>query len=439
MLEDYTRYLLNIRNNLIQCGVNISVDTPKEYIDVCELQQVLDDVLYYYKILAISNSSDKLEDFFIRFSTTFKEYLRNEAHKEFLDFWFDYKQLSCGVALLSKLRRELADLGGDCDVDSDCDEDKTHYELENTKVSESTEDLKDCNTITDDLSSEDVEDIFDGILDNNLSDVESASCENAIKDNEPESRDSNSDVEEVSNGVNLEDEPLQDTVTVSSGVMLDEDDDFTESKGDTEDVTNAVEEVSDGVMLEDLIREDSEMSKTDEDVLTDENGLELLEEDTSDEEENDFLDEEQIETDENGLELMEESESSDEEENDFFDDEQIEIDENGFELVEEPENSSEDEYYDDVETDENGFELVEESDPDGFYLGDNDIPEEDDFDTPEEVVSEDISEGKSLDDSNEAVEKDEKDILDRWQGEVSKIINIGYRHFKNSEKRLKSK
>lgn len=439
MLEDYTRYLLNIRNNLIQCGVNISVDTPKEYIDVCELQQVLDDVLYYYKILAISNSSDKLEDFFIRFSTTFKEYLRNEAHKEFLDFWFDYKQLSCGVALLSKLRKELADLGGDCDVDSDCDEEKTHYELENTKVSESTEDLKDCRTIADDLSSDDVEDIFSGILEDDLSDEESTP-----EGNESESGDSYSDVEEVSDGVMLDEDcdlPSDDTVNVSSGVMLDEDEDFTESKSDTKDVNNAVEEVPDGVMLEDLIREDSEMSKTDEGILTDENGIEL-EEDTSDEEENNFFDEEQIETDENGFELMEEPESSDEDE--YYDDEQIETDENGFELMEEPESSDEDEYEDgyndDVETDENGFELVEESAPDGFYLGDEDIPKEDDFDMPEEDdTSEDTSEGKSLDDSNEVVEKEEKDILDRWQGEVSKIINIGYHHFKNSEKRLKSK
>lgn len=410
MLEDYTRYLLNIRNNLIQCGVNISVDTPKEYIDVCELQQVLDDVLYYYKILAISNSSDKLEDFFIRFSTTFKEYLRNEAHKEFLDFWFDYKQLSCGVALLSKLRRELADLGGDCDVDSDCDEDKTHYELENTKVSESTEDLKDCSTITDDLSSDDVEDIFSGILEGDSSDVESTP-----EGNGPESRDSSFDVEEVSDGVMLDEDcdlSSNDTVTVSSGVMLDEDGDFTESKSDTKDVNNAVEEVPVGVMLEDLIREDSEMSEADEGILTDENGIELEEVTSDDEEENDFFDEEQIETDENGFELMEESESSDE-----------------------------DEYNDDVETDENGFELVEESDPNGFYLGEEDIPEEDDFDMPEEEddTSEDTLEGKSPDDSDEVAEKEEKDILDRWQGEVSKIINIGYRHFKNSEKRLKSK
>lgn len=428
MLKDYTRYLLNIRNNLIQCGVNISVDTPKEYIDVCELQQVLDDVLYYYKILAISNSSDKLEDFFIRFSTTFKEYLRNEAHKEFLDFWFDYKQLSCGVALLGKLRRELADLGGDCDVDSDCDED----ESEDTKASESTEDLKDCSDITDDLSSDDVEDIFGKILEGTTSDVESVSCGVSLDDNESESEDSSSDVEEVSEGVILEEKLSHDTVDVSSGVMLDEEENHTESKSETEGVN--VEEVSVGVMLEDLIREDLEMSETDEGILTDENGIEL-EEDTSDEE-NDFFDEEQIETDENGLELMEEPESSDEDE--YYDD--VETDENGLELMEEPEVEDTDDYYDDVETDGNGLELMEESDSEGFYLKDEDIPEEDDFDVPEENdMSEGSTEGKSPDDSNEVVKKEEKDILDHWQGEVSKIINIGYHHFKNSEKRLKSK
>lgn len=93
MLDRYSTYLLNIRNNLIQCGVEVPVNDIKDYFDVCALEEELSDVLWFYKILAVSGSEYALHDFFLPLNGYFKERMRSIYYQEFLDFLSDYKTI----------------------------------------------------------------------------------------------------------------------------------------------------------------------------------------------------------------------------------------------------------------------------------------------------------------------------------------------------------
>ena len=94
MLEDYRRYLFGIRNNLIQCGVEFPITSCEGYRDLYELSINLDSILWYYSVLEISGSEDRLIDFFIPLNIHYKSIMRNIFYKEFRDYLKEYNKLN---------------------------------------------------------------------------------------------------------------------------------------------------------------------------------------------------------------------------------------------------------------------------------------------------------------------------------------------------------
>lgn len=99
MFEDYRKYILSIRNNLIQCGVEFPVSSDSSYREIFELSHKLDSILWFYSILGISGSEDALKDFFLPLNGYYKDKMRTIFYEEFTDFMNDYKELSVEHAI----------------------------------------------------------------------------------------------------------------------------------------------------------------------------------------------------------------------------------------------------------------------------------------------------------------------------------------------------
>lgn len=94
MLDDYSKYLTNIRNSLIQCGVGLNIKPIETYEDTIEAIDMLNCVLWYYSVLGISGSDNSLKGFFLPIACSYKEKLRSDCYKEFIGFISDYKKIS---------------------------------------------------------------------------------------------------------------------------------------------------------------------------------------------------------------------------------------------------------------------------------------------------------------------------------------------------------
>ena len=498
MLDIYRNYLLNIRNSLIQCGVNIPVESVDEYFDICKLQQELDDILYYYNILANSNSTDKLENFFIKFSVPLRKRIGDESYKEFLEFWEDYKKMSSSYAVyqslcakLQELDKELASGGGynvDSSVTTEDKQEKDSKENIKAEVDRQREDMfkryyepkvpenevKKKEEIKKNRVS-----LFEDLFGDSSSSNESTK-ETSTDGNSNTNEDSNT--EEVSSGVNLDEE---DTEEVSSGIDLDEEDTPNDSSDDlsdedaesifsgilhgnsssrdtesSEEGNKDVELVDHGNYLEDMLEEESEESEEDED-----DGVTYEDEEESgnwmsDEDEEDsgnwISDAESEEDEDNGITYEDEDESgnwmSDEDEE--YDEDEEEYDENdNVSYVDEDDASwgisSEDEYEEDEEESSNWLSDDEDDEDDGVTYEDEDssswnMSDEDDYEEDAELPniseSDDEVQSQSVNEilnTSENKKEPEKDILDTLQAETSKFVNRGYRTIKNLEKRLK--
>ena len=487
MLNIYRNYLLNIRNSLIQCGVNIPVESVDEYFDICKLQQELDDILYYYNILANSNSTDKLENFFIKFSVPLRKRIGDESYKEFLEFWEDYKRMSSSYAVyqslyakLQELNKELASGGGynvDSSVTTEDKQEKDSKENIKAEVDRQREDMfkryyepkvpeKEVKK-KEEIKKNRVslfEDLFGDSSSSNESTKETSTDGNSNTNED-------SSTEEVSSGVNLDEE---DTEEVSSGIDLDEEDTSNDSSDDisdedaesifsgilqgnssfrdtesSEEGNKDVELVDHGNYLEDMLEEESEESEEDED-----NGITYEDEDESgnwmsDEDEEDsgnwISDDESEEDEDNGITYEDEDESgnwmSDEDEE--YDEDEEEYDENdNVSYVDEDDASwgisSEDEYEEDEDEDDEEV-TYEDEDSSSWNMSDEDDYDED-AELPNLSEGDDEVQSQSVNEilnTGESKKEPEKDILDTLQTETSKFVNRGYRTIKNLEKRLK--
>lgn len=94
MLEDYRKYLLGIRNNLIQCGVEFPVTPCMGYRELFELGCNLDSLLWFYSVLEISGSEDRLRGFFLPLGNQFKDKMKKAYYDEFQLFLKEYNKLS---------------------------------------------------------------------------------------------------------------------------------------------------------------------------------------------------------------------------------------------------------------------------------------------------------------------------------------------------------
>lgn len=99
MFEDYRRYILSIRNNLIQCGVEFPITSDTSYRDIFELSHKLDSILWFYSILEISGSEDALSEFFLPLNGYYKDKMRTIFYEEFTEFMKDYSELSVERAI----------------------------------------------------------------------------------------------------------------------------------------------------------------------------------------------------------------------------------------------------------------------------------------------------------------------------------------------------
>mgnify|MGYP007031359784 CR=1 FL=1 len=94
MLGDYRQYLINLRNNLIQCGVEFPINPMNTYKEIFYEADKIKQVLWYYSMMNISGSDSALKGYFIPLSGHYKSKMRDVFYKEFEDFLKDYKKIS---------------------------------------------------------------------------------------------------------------------------------------------------------------------------------------------------------------------------------------------------------------------------------------------------------------------------------------------------------
>lgn len=295
MLSGYSSYLLNIRNNLIQCGVEVPVTQIQDYSDLCCLEQELDDILWFYRILAISGSEYALKDFFLPLNGYFKERMRSIYYQEFLDFLQDYKTIG-----VEEVRSKYLNSGGDA-----------YKPRVNAKEETSQEDIVD-NWLDSQEYDED-EDI-DAWSDSPVEEVHSESCE-TTKSNEDS-------LVEFNNTLELDNDDPFGVHYESHGIYL-------EDLEDDEDDSNTEEEVvkssnsekgidydSHGVYIEDLVKEGITLNNNEEDSN--------LEDQSSQDELEDYYEEEDEEEydDQDGLGGYYSSDEEESEEEDYEEDDQ---------------------------------------------------------------------------------------------------------------------
>lgn len=461
MLDIYRNYLLNIRNSLIQCGVSVPVESVDEYPDICKLQQELDDILYYYNILANSNSTDKLENFFIKFSVPLRKRIGDESYKEFLEFWEEYKKMSSSYAVyqnlcvkLQELNKELTSGGGynvDSSVTTEDKQEKDSKEDIKAEVDRQREDMfrryYEPKISEEEVKKEEIKKNRASLFEDLFSDGNTSE----------ETTEKSNDVEEVSFGVNLDEDETEDT---SNSILddLSEDDavsifkdifsdvnssDSSSSGGNSSDDESSkntdVEFVDHGNYLEDMIDEESEESNEEDDSVTyvdeDDSSWGISEDEEVEESEDDENDGITYEDEDESSNWMsdddsEEAEEYDEDDGITYEDE----DESGNWMSDDDSEEVEEEYNED-----DGITYVDEDDSSWGISDGEDSDEDADLPNIEENDSEEVQ-VKSVDDVlniDESKKEPEKDILDTLQSETSKFVNRGYRTIKNLEKRLK--
>ena len=84
MFEEYRKYLLNIRNNLIQNGVSLDNGKCDSYRDTFRLGYEIDGLLWLYSVLEISKSRYRLSDTILPMGNYYKGHMRELFRKEYL-------------------------------------------------------------------------------------------------------------------------------------------------------------------------------------------------------------------------------------------------------------------------------------------------------------------------------------------------------------------
>ena len=341
MLEDYNKYLLNIRNSLIQCGVGLDVKPVESYEDTLATMDVLNSALWYYSVLGICGSDSAIRGFFLPLTGNYKEKLRMDCYKEFLGYIPDYKKISKS-GLTPKKPIHCASRSHESVFNGDY----TGVVSEETSVSDG------------------------GTL------CESAEVESSNEYTED-------DEEYATNGVYLEDctelvSTVEAEVSVSEDVVYSDEDEYQEHGRYVEEYVDT----SDGV--------ETHIAGVDTDYV--EHGI-ILEfvQDIGDDDDDDDI--------EGGFELDEGSDIYNTENSETYDDEEgIQYDENGFEVSDEDfsyadeDELDEEGYYEGEEGLDESFEHTEEGieyDESGFEVSDEDDLDEDfDYNEGEEGLDE---------------------------------------------------
>lgn len=141
MLSDYESYIFSLRDNLIQCGVDLSADIKEDtsYKDLFFLSLKISDILYFYRVMAVSPDY-ALRGFMLPLNKNYKDVIRGISYEEFVETILpDY--------------RVLTGDNGDYDLDEDLDDDEDFDEPDSESESEGegvyTEQSKNSSDSTD--------------------------------------------------------------------------------------------------------------------------------------------------------------------------------------------------------------------------------------------------------------------------------------------------
>ena len=449
MYSDYTRYLNGLRNSLIQCGVSIpdaissSID---DYYATFLTSLRIEDILFFYRLLAIADSSSKLDGFIIPLDVTYKEVVRKQAYKDFIEYVLPaYKVLvgddsdSIGTDVVDLYSMVFEGIFDDIDEDSDSDD---MLEGGGTNVDKDFSEVKDIDEVI--FSEDEVsEQVSGNMFLNFLSQSNPSSSSSNSGENDQEIDDSEN-LEEDSVLVDELDEYFSDRDSMDYFDDSDEEED-SEYPSDEED-SDDVEDFDDSWGM-DEDEEDSEYPSDDEDEYSnsddDFNWNEPEEEgaygesddgeSTYDDEEGEYGLEEPEEEGEYGYDEPEEEGSygddfdfdEPEEEGEYGDDEP---EEEGFYGDDEPEEEGEygdDEFDFDDEPEEEGSYGDDEPEEEGSY-GDDDFDFDDEgeygSDDEDEIISNEPQQTVSPASQSEPI-PEEKDLGTVLQDGTNAVIN----------------
>lgn len=371
MYSEYERYLLNIRNSLIQNGIEFPEITKgsMSYYELFKLGIKLSDILLYYRVLAVSGSGDGLENFFLPINTSYVDKIRGICYSEFVsDVLPNYKKLSLGI-----------------EPEEDTD-DVALEDVENTEEVESdfSEDLFNS-MFEEDNTEEDVLDDTDDSIENDFD----ATIKQRLNEN----------IEYVPNGVYLEEVPSEgysdDVVYTDSGTFLDDEYDMDESSYE--------ESEDEGYLDESDTYEESDYSEDEDDY--DESNYSDGEEDYSESNYSDEEDYSESDYSEDDEDDYEESDYSVDDEDDYAESNYSEDEEDAYEES-------------DYSEDEDDYEESDysEDDEESDYSEDEDDYEESDY-------SEDDEEGTYSNSNVDSVKpKKTKDLGDEIQDITNTVL-----------------
>lgn len=401
MLEDYRKYLLGIRNNLIQCGVEFPVTPCMEYRELFELGCNLDSLLWFYSVLEISGSEDRLRGFFLPLDNHFKDKMKKVYYDEFQLFLKEYNKLSVRSYLSNPKYKNVTNIS---DIYGNEDENLVKLVDIGVEGSSSSDvrglDYVECERYLEDYdSTEEIED-----LDSNLDFVSSGRF---VENYNEESV----DVVFVGNGKFLEDYEggeyddldIDDWSEEESGLVEDSvESDWVE---ESEDCVEESEEESDWIEEpEELVEESEELEESDWIEEEFEEESDLVEET---EEESDWIEESEEDSD-----WIEESEEESEEASDRVEEAEEESD-----WIEESEESD---WIEEPEESEGESDWIEESE-DSDWIEEPDLPNKN-LEYKPDVIN------PVQNQSNRVVKKKkEKDISDHLQDFTNGLLTSSKR------------
>lgn len=430
-----------IRDNLIRCGVGLPVKDDYTYEELFNLSEEIDQILWYYRVLAIANSRDKLKDFIFPMDRTYVSYMRNVFYKEYCESKKDRREVTIsGLVPNTDIGYEYRDIDEEEVLEKSFEDSEDSGEGTISTDSSNSESLENVESSESegtnyDLTDEDLDEIWGSEdswgTDEENSESDSTEQKNSVDEIKDSVNADKTDIEQVDSDL----KELQDSVIYVTMDMLEIDEKgfyvySTEDDEDAEEV-DPFEDDSNDTLWEDedeqseSIKNMDEISATDdfEDDFPDRDFDEEDEDSGSDipnnEDEDDIFSSWGDEPDENVDDVENEE---DEEDVDFPDNEDIEDDEDDI-----PDNNEEDDVdfpEDTVDAEEDDLSLSwgnEDNEDDEDFPSNNVDDEEEDFpdlsdedeDIPDNGDSEDVDEDEDdFPDLNSEDEEDSDDAED---------------------------
>ena len=355
-MDLYEKYLLMIRDNLIRCGVGLPVKDSYTYEELFNLAEEIDQILWYYRVLAIANSRDKLKDFIFPMDRTYVSYMRNVFYQEYCESKKDRREVTVeGLRPNTDTGYEYKDTD---EVDEEEIIEKSFEEGNGVEQSR----VVDTKSTSNDLTEADLDEIWGTWGDDQDEEGSDETTSESIVNNEKNNQESsNSDLKELQS---------------------------------------------------DKIYVTMDMLETDENgfyVYNEESDEDAVEEDPFDSDDTDTLWEDEEDESVTKLDNMDEISTTDDSEDDFPD--------RGSE-DEDDEDNSDDEIFsswgddesEDTNEDVDNVEDVDEEDEEGVDFPDDE--QDDEEDSPDNGVDEDEEDFPDMDDSDD--EEDVDEMLSDW-------------------------